>query len=76
MTMIRVRNVPEELHSQVKMRAAAEGVTLSELTLGELRRAVARPSLSELRDRFSSREGHEYNGETATESVRAEQDAR
>lgn len=76
MTMIQVRNVPEDLHRKLKMRAAAEGITLSELALGELRRAAARPSLSELRGRFSSREPREYHGETAAESVRAERDAR
>lgn len=76
MTMIQVRNVPEDLHRKLKMRAAAEGVTLSELALGELRRAAARPSLNELRERLSSRELREYNGETAAESVRAERDAR
>ena len=74
--MIQVRNVPEDLHRRLKMRAAAEGITLSELALGELRRAAERPSLGELRERFSSREGREYSGETAAESVRAERDAR
>ena len=74
--MIQVRNVPEELHRQLKVRAAAEGITLSELALGELRRAVARPSPTELRERLASRPTREYNGETAAESVRAERETR
>lgn len=76
MTMIQIRNVPEDLHRKLKMRAAAEGITLSDLALGELRRAAARPSLSELSARFSARDEREYNGETAAESVRGERDAR
>lgn len=38
--MIQVRNVPEELHRQLKIRAVSEGVTLSELALSELRQAA------------------------------------
>lgn len=74
--MIQVRNVPEELHRQLKIRAAREGITLSELALNELRRAASVPSPAELRDRFSGREIRSYNGETAAESTRAERDAR
>lgn len=74
--MIQVRNVPEELHRQLKIRAAREGITLSELALNELRRAASVPSAGELRERFSGREIRSYNGETAAESTRAERDAR
>ena len=73
--MIQVRNVPEELHRLLKIRAAQEGVTLSELALNELRRAMEVPSTAELRARFSGRPTKPYNGETAAESTRAERDA-
>ncbi|WIY83999.1 hypothetical protein [Propionimicrobium sp. PCR01-08-3] len=76
MSMIQVRNVPEDLHRQLKARAAREGVTLSELALSELRRAMTVPTETELRERFSNRPIQPYNGETAAESVRAERDAR
>lgn len=74
--MIQVRNVPEELHRELKMRAAREGLTLSELALNELRRAVAAPSPRELNERFAARQLRSYRGETAAESTRAERDAR
>ena len=74
--MIQVRNVPEELHRQLKIRAAREGITLSELALNELRRAAAVPTTSELRERLLALPEQSYNGETAEESVRAERDAR
>jgi antitoxin FitA len=43
--MIQVRNVPDDLHRMLKIRAAAEGMTLSdyikrELSLGTRRRTI------------------------------------
>jgi len=76
MTMIQVRNVPEDLHRKLKIRAAREGMTLSDLALSELRRAVAGPSPRELSERFTARDVRPYDGETAAESSRAERDAR
>lgn len=76
MSMIQVRNVPEDLHRRLKVRAAQEGITLSDLALRELRRAAAAPSPQELSARFSAREVVEYRGETAAQSVRAERDHR
>lgn len=74
--MIQVRNVPEDLHRRLKARAAREGLTLSELALNELRRAMAAPSPTELDALLAEREIRPYNGETAADSVRAERDAR
>lgn len=76
MAMIQVRNVPEDLHRELKIRAAREGLTLSELALNELRRSVAAPSPRELSERFAARRSGSCNGETAAESSRAERDAR
>ncbi|MDX6486508.1 MAG: antitoxin FitA [Gaiellaceae bacterium] len=51
MSTIEVRNVPEELHRQLKFRAAEAGRTLSEYVLDELRVAAGRPAMSQwLRD--------------------------
>lgn len=76
MSLIQVRNVPVELHRRLKERAAREGVTLSDLALAELARAVERPTRSELLERLAALPPEEYGGETAAESVRAERDAR
>ena len=76
MSMIQVRNVPEELHRELKARAAREGVTLSDFVLHELERVAAVPSNAELRARLLARPAVEYLGETAAESTRAERDAR
>lgn len=55
-TMIQIRNVPEDVHRQLKARAAMEGVSLSELALAELRRSLDRPTRRELLDLVASRE--------------------
>jgi antitoxin FitA len=47
MSTIQVRNVPEELHRQLKVRAAQEGRTLSDYVLDELRVAAGRPTMSQ-----------------------------
>jgi len=53
--MIQIRNVPDEVHRKLKVRAAKEGVTLSELLAREARRLAEQPSLEELRERLLSR---------------------
>lgn len=55
MKMIQVRNVPDEIHRELKVRAAREGVSLSEYILELARRDVARPSMKEMLERLRSR---------------------
>jgi plasmid stability protein len=45
--MIQVRNVPDALHRKLKIRAAEDGVSLSDLILAELRVLAERPSMKE-----------------------------
>ena len=45
--MIQVRNVPDALHRKLKIRAAEDGVSLSDLILTELRALAERPSMKE-----------------------------
>lgn len=56
MTMIQIRNVPEDVHRRLKARAALEGVSLSDLALAELQRSLDRPTRRELLDLVASRE--------------------
>jgi antitoxin FitA len=56
MKMIQIRNVPDDLHRALKVRAAKEGTTLSELILRELPRIAHRPSMGEVLARIRSRE--------------------
>jgi antitoxin FitA len=45
--MIWIRNVPDELHCNLKARAAETGMTLSEYLLAELRALAVRPTMRE-----------------------------
>jgi antitoxin FitA len=49
--MIQVRNVPDPLHRKLKVRAAEQGVSLSDYILAELRRLSERISPRELAER-------------------------
>jgi plasmid stability protein len=73
--MIQIRNVPNEIHSQLKARAALEGMSLSDYLLREVRRVVDRPSLIELRERLRSRRPIRTRVKPA-KAVRAERDRR
>jgi antitoxin FitA len=54
--MIQVRNVPDELHRALKVRAAERGLTLSDYLLVELEAIADKPSLVELTERILQRE--------------------
>lgn len=54
-TMIQIRNVPTEVHRELKSRAARAGRTLSDYLLDELRRSLERPTRDELLERLSTR---------------------
>lgn len=73
--MIQLRNVPDALHRKLKARAAREGMSLSEYLLGEVPRAAARPSLSELRQRLAERTPVKPSVSPA-QAVREEREAR
>jgi antitoxin FitA len=45
--MIQVRDVPEQIHSTLKARAAREGMSLSDFIKRELQRAAERPTMRE-----------------------------
>lgn len=42
--MIQVRNVPDQLHRKLKVRAAEAGTSLSDFILAEIRLVADRPS--------------------------------
>ena len=46
--MIQIRNVPEDIHRELKVRAARAGMSLSDFLNAELARLAARRPLEEL----------------------------
>ena len=75
MTSLQIRNVPEDLHRQLKARAALEGQSLSEYALAELRRAMQRPTRREVAERVAAFERIMVS-ESAADAVRALRDSR
>jgi plasmid stability protein len=73
--MIQIRNVPSQVHRELKARAALEGMSLSDYLLRELRLVVERPTIEELRKRLASREPVRPHPSPAA-VVRAERDSR
>jgi plasmid stability protein len=74
-TMVQIRNVPDDLHRQLKSRAALAGMSLSDYLLGEIRQLAERPTVAELRARLHSRRAVAPT-ESPADLVRAERDGR
>ena len=55
MGLIQIRNVPDDVHRTLKMRAAAAGTSLSDYVLREVARAAELPTPEELDARIRAR---------------------
>lgn len=53
--MIQIRNVPDEVHKALKIRAAKEGMTLSDYLAREIKNIVKRPLIDEVIENIKSR---------------------
>lgn len=54
--MLQIRHVPDDVHRELKARAAHAGTSLSEFVLAELVRMTARPTLDQLAERIRTRD--------------------
>ena len=54
---IQVRNVPDDVHRELRARAAVAGVSLSDFALSELERVARRPPVADVLARASTRSG-------------------
>lgn len=68
--VIQVRSIPDDVHRRLKVRAASEGRTLSDLVRAELIEIAHRPTLAEVLERIRSRDPVTIE-ESAAEAVRA-----
>jgi plasmid stability protein len=73
--MIQVRNVPDPLHRKLKVRAAEQGISLSDYILTELRRLADRMSPLELAERARTIVREDMSPSPA-ELLRSERDRR
>lgn len=68
--MIQVRNVPDDLHRALKLRATAEGMTLSDYIKRELSLGTRRRTIGEIAARSKARPQSGVNAETTVEILR------
>ena len=73
--MLQVRNVPDDVHAELRRRARAAGVSLSEYLLRELERTAARPPIEEVLARSASRR-LDISMADVVETIRAERPER
>ena len=73
--MVQIRNVPDDVHRKLKVRAAQEGTTLSDFLLAEIRAAAEKPSMTELLERLAYQPPFDPEVSSA-ELIRRDRDAR
>lgn len=75
MVAVQLRDVPDEVHRELKVRAARAGQSLSEYALSVLTEHTATPTFAEIADRIAHRTAVEPTTSVA-EIVRNGRDAR
>jgi plasmid stability protein len=76
MPSVQIKDVPDDVHTELRRRAAKAGKSLQEYLLGRLTEDARTPSLADVLDRVSQRRGGRFSVEDAASAVRAERDAR
>jgi len=72
---VQIRELPEELHRSLKIRAAAEGLSMSDYLKRLIERDLKRPNWSAIKARMSGMGPIELP-ESPTEAIRRERDSR
>jgi len=74
-TMVQIRNVPSELHRRLKVRAATEGMSMSDYVLREIRKSLDRPTRQEVLDRVQAQPVRKFR-RSAADVIRSERESR
>ena len=67
--MIQIRNVPDDLHRELKVRAAAAGMSMSDYIKRELSRRTRKSTIREIGARRRARSGGNRSSLTTEEMV-------
>ena len=70
---IQIRNVPDDVHAELRIRAARAGMSLSDYALAQLERTTEKPPISEVLERAGKRPGG-VSGKLIVETIRAGRD--
>jgi len=75
--MFQIKNLPDELHLRLKIRAAQAGMSMSDYAIAELRRALESPTREEFLAKLRKQPRVDLpNPKGAAAAVRAERDSR
>jgi plasmid stability protein len=74
-TMVQIRNVPDELHRRLKVRAATEGMSMSDYVLREIRKSLDRPTRQEVLERLQAQPARKLR-QSAADVIRSERESR
>jgi plasmid stability protein len=76
MPNVLVRDVPDNVHSQLQRRADQRGQSLQQYLAGELRRLAERPTMDEVLARIALRRGGRVGFDQALVDLASERDRR
>ena len=69
MSNVQVKNLDEELHEQLRARAAQEGTTISDYVLELIRRDLRRPTRRQWLDEIAQLPKHNFSREEIYEAI-------
>jgi plasmid stability protein len=73
--MFQIKNLPDDVHTKLKVRAAQAGMSMSDYVIAELRRALETPTREEFLVRLRAQPRVDL-ARGAASAVRAERDSR
>jgi antitoxin FitA len=68
--MIQIRHVPDALHRKLKVRAATEGLSLSDYVLRQVKQAASQPTMDEILERIARQPSVKLRG-SVVDDIRA-----
>jgi plasmid stability protein len=71
---VQIRNVPDDVHKKLRIRAAGEGLSLSEYLLRELTRMANTTTPAELMERVASRPKTDISTQSVVNIIRETRD--
>lgn len=74
MPSVQIKDVPDDVHAELRRRAANAGQSLQEYLLARLTEEARTPSLADVLERVGRRRGGRFSLQDAADAVRAERD--
>ncbi len=76
MPSVQIKDVPADVHTELRRRAAKAGKSLQVYLLGRLTEEARTPSLEELFDRVERHRGGRFTARDAVDAIAAERSSR